>query len=246
MFRFFLVILCFGLAVGCGAVSYFTHMKNAEEVVEPVVFDDFELVTAKDLITDPPRENKGVQLTDFFYGKLPIGINLDDNKKDWEEVYIPLFPKGKQLKRFNSVCVIYRTDQLKTMEEAEEFFEQFVLEGYFDVYDQDLPAHAFSEMAQKYRSIDYSHCVLISNEKPTTISEKKDYLLALLGFAFFLSIAGWQSFNLLGDMKNRIEREKQTRQINDAAGLGSLFEEVDNKNKPGNNGSFIEKYQPPE
>ena len=115
MFRFFVVILCFGLAIASGAVSYFAHMENAEESVEPVVFDDFELTTALDLVSDPPHENKAVQMTDFFYGKLPIGISLDDNKKDWEEVYIPLFPKGKRLKRFNAVCVIYRTDQLKTL-----------------------------------------------------------------------------------------------------------------------------------
>lgn len=254
MIRFFAIVLFFGLAIASGAAGYFAHMQEKQKPIEPEVAVEFEPMTAFDLIDDAPREDKAIQLTDFFYGRLPIGISLDDNKKDWEEVYIPLFAKSNRVQRHNAVCVIYRTDELRNKEDASEFFENIVLDGFYSTYQQELPGYAFSKLAQKYKSLDYSNCVLLSNKKPESLQEESTYWVALLGFAFFLSIAGWQSLALMGDMKSRIEREKRAREVRDAAGLGSLFEEADARNgissgaSPSNADtgqvSFLDKWNP--
>lgn len=228
MIRFFAIMLFFGLAIVSGAAGYFSNLETQQEPEEPVAPTEFEPIAAFDLIDNQPSEDKAVRLTDFFFGRLPIGINLDDNKKDWEEVYIPLFARSEQVQSHNSICVIFRTDEFKDLESAEEFFDKQELDGFYVQNAQELPDYAFSNLAQKYKSLDYRRCILITSKQP--VEEKKaTYQLALIGFAFFLSIAGWQSFALLGDMKTKIEREKRAKQVSDAAGLSELFQQDEPK-----------------
>ena len=89
-------------------------------------------------------------------------------------------------------------------------------------HDQELPDYAFSNLAQRYKSLDYSRCVLLTSTKPDE-PVQASYQLALLGFAVFLSICGWQSFALMGDLKSKIETEKRAKEVSDAAGLSELF-----------------------
>ncbi len=226
MVRFLAIMLFFGLAIVSGAAGYFANMQKQQEPEEPEVATIFEPMSAIDLIDNTPGEDQAVRLTEFFFGRMPIGINMDDNKRDWEEVYIPLFAKSDKVQKHNSICIIYRTDEFKNEEEAQKLFENNELDGFFVLNAQELPDYAFSNLAQKYKSLDYRRCVLLTSKKPAE-EAKATYQLALIGFAFFLSIAGWQSFALLGDMKSKIEGEKRAKEVSDAAGLGELFQQND-------------------
>lgn len=231
MVRFLAIILFFGLAMASGAAGYFANLndqKASEDVEAPV---EFENISATDLINDAPQEDKALRLTDFHFGRIPVGINLDDSKKDWEETYIPLFPNDGAVQKYNAICVIFQSDELSNIEEVEEFFDKKEIEGFYVQSAQDLPEYAFSNLAQKYKSLDYTRCVLLTSKKPEPLV-KPTYHLALLGFAVFLSIAGWQSFALLGDLKSKIEKEKQAKEVSDAAGLSELFGDTNSDSKP--------------
>lgn len=231
MVRFLAIILFFGLAMASGAAGYFANLKDQEVAEDVDVPVEFESVSASDLIHDKPTEDKAIRLTDFFFGRLPVGINLDDTKKDWEETYIPLFANTGEVQKYNAICVIYRTDELRNIEEVEEFFDKDEIEGFYVQHAQELPEYAFSNLAQRYKSLDYSRCVLLTSTKPDP-PVKSTYHFALLGFAVFLSIAGWQSFALMGDLKSKIEHEKQSKEVSDAAGLSELFGDPESASEP--------------
>ena len=61
------------------------EQQEAEQAEAPI---EFEPIKADDLINDAPPESKAVRVTDFFFGRIPVGINLDDSKKDWKR---PIF-----------------------------------------------------------------------------------------------------------------------------------------------------------
>lgn len=231
MVRLLAILLFFGLAVASGAAGYFTNLKNRQETEQAEAPVEFEAISADDLINDAPKENKAVRVTDFYFGRIPVGINLDDSKKDWEETYIPLFANTGEIQKYNAICVIYRTDEIKSVEDVEEFFDKKELEGFYVYHAQELPDYAFSNLAQRYKSLDYSRCVLLTSTKPED-PVKASYHLALLGFAVFLSIAGWQSFALMGDLKSKIETEKRAKEVSDAAGLSELFGDAKPESKP--------------
>lgn len=229
MLRFFAIIICFGLAIASGAAGYFGHLESKQKPVEEPTTVEYQPVAATDLISDTPTEDQAIELSDFFFGHMPIGISIDENPKDWEVAYVPLFPSKDAIQSHNCICVILRTSKISSLEDIESFYEQKELQGFYVHDDQELPEQAFSRLARKYKSLDYGRCVMFTTEKPVN-QETPGYWIALVGFAFFLSVAGWQSFAMMGDMKSRIDLDKEQKPLSDAAGLNSIFENIESEN----------------
>ena len=236
MFRFLFIIVLFGAALASGTWgmrAYREHLAETEAqestdaVEEPKI--EFETFSVANLLKEQPAEDSAVELVDFYFPHEVIGVDLD-GEPGWEEVYLPIFPDDISLKKSNLISVIYKTQAIKSPEDVEAFFEQKTLKAFYVANDQQLSKVAFGKLAKRYGSLDYTKCVLITEN---VVEEKaiEKHWFALAAFAGFLSMAGWQSLGLIGHIIRR-RKNRDDSIPTDAAGLAALFNEAQQNNTP--------------
>ena len=230
MLRLLAIIILSGAALATGAWGLQAHKdhKQAQQVPKEEPTHEFQLTTVADVLADQPSDGEGLELENFHFAQEVIGVDLD-GQPGWEEAYIPLFPRDSGMQGHSLVSVIYKTNAIKSEEDAEAFFENENLKGFYSESNQELSKVAFGKLARRYGSMDFDRSVLITSDFPKEQTEIPTYLFALAAFGGFLLMAGWQSLGLLGDIRHRITRRKLTE---NGVGLGSIFGDDEDSNEP--------------
>ena len=229
MFRILTIIVLLGVALASGAWGL--HARKESQAPKEEKAHEYNLTSVSEILAEPPTDSVGVELKDFHYAQEAIGVDLD-GQPGWEEAYIPLFASDVALQPHNLLSVIYKTDQLKNSDDAEAFFENKTLRGFYIKENQELSKVAFGKLAKRYGSLDYSASVLITSEMPEEPETVESYWFAFAGFAGFLLLAGWQSLGLIGNLGNRTSRDES-----ETISAESIFNDARKSNEP-------QKYKP--
>jgi hypothetical protein len=157
MARKFAIILRLCLGVVCA----FIHRFGTSSLEELTGETDQKIVVSCDqLLNKWPRDNFHLLLTDFQRGKHFVSYDHDQDE-NWELVYVPLFPSHlKSLgNNFNSVIVYF--DDVKNEDELNERLASGELDTQLWYTQQKLPDDIHSDLAQSYRLMDFSKCVVL-------------------------------------------------------------------------------------
>ena len=157
MLRFLPIILGGCVAIVSALIAAIGILALAD--YERLSDEPFE-ISCKNMLTLIPNETFRFRLKDWNYGKSVYPVPVRDDGQ-WESVYVCLFPK--QIKRLhrNYAAVVVRMDGVRGAEELKEIFASGKLDVYYKPTDQEFDPNLYSRMAQKYRSMSFTHCVQV-------------------------------------------------------------------------------------
>lgn len=157
MDRKFAILLSICLGVVCAFINWFgTKSLDGldKEENQPTV------VSCEQLLEKWPRDNFHLQLTDYQRGKRIVSQDYDQDD-NWEMVYVPLFPSRLSSLGNNFSSVIIYFDDVKNETELNERLASEKLDAQLWYTQQKLPTAIYSDMAQEYRLMDFSQCVIL-------------------------------------------------------------------------------------
>ena len=157
MDRKFAILLSICLGVVCAFVNWFANQSLSDE---KTIGDQPIVVSTQQLLEEWPRDNFHLLLTDYQRG-IPLATYDHDQDGNWELVYVPLFPAHlKSLgNNFNSVIVYF--DDVKNEKELDARLASGELDSQLWYTQQKLPEDIHSDLANAYRLMDFSHCVVL-------------------------------------------------------------------------------------
>lgn len=178
MDRKFAILLSICLAVLCAFVYRFATQSLSELSSEG---DQATIVSCEQLLKKWPSDNYHLRLTNYQRGKQVVAYDRDQDG-NWEKVYVPLFPAHLTTvgNNYNSVIVYF--DDVKNEVELDERLSAEALDTQLWYTQQTLPVATHSEMAQHYRLMDFSRCVVLQggfqppNKKIATYAVLGSYL----------------------------------------------------------------------
>ena len=163
MIRKFIILLCFFCAVLCAIVGYLSMQVDEQSDKREGPATSFN---CKDFLANEPDETARINLTDFKRGKHYSHADHDGDDL-WDELYVPLFPNKKKIK-FGYKAVIVSFKGVQNKEQLDEVLGNRELDATYWPERQDLPARTYSELAQKYKNMDFANCVNLHHGFPAT------------------------------------------------------------------------------
>ncbi len=195
MDRKFAILLSLCLGIVCAFVHWF-GTKSVQELNDEG--DQAISVSCAQLLEKWPRDNFHLLLTDYQRGNYVVARD-EDQDENWELVYVPLFPAHlKSLgNNFNSVIVYF--DDVKNEDELDARLDAGDLDAQLWYTQQELPEQIYSDMAQKYRLMDFSRCVVLQGgfRPPNKDIAKYAVLASYLGMIACGIIVVWNVIALL-------------------------------------------------
>ena len=153
MIRQAITLLSLCAAVLCAFVAYISYqsLQESKKSVAPV-----EPVSARKFLESPPVDQTQVTLTDFVLGK-HLGYLDNDGDKKWDIVCIPLFPntKNKIGSGYRAVMACFK--DVPNQSELDEVLAKREINASFLPLRQDLDVAIHSQLAQKYKHMDFPH-----------------------------------------------------------------------------------------
>lgn len=157
MDRKFAILLSLCLGIVCAFVHWF-GTKSFDELNSEG--DQAISVSCEQLLEKWPRDNFHLLLTDYQRGKRFVSCDHDQDD-NWELVYVPLFPSHLTTLGNNFSSVIVYFDDVKNEAELNARLAEGELDSQLWYTQQELPEAIHSDMAQEYRLMDFSRCVVL-------------------------------------------------------------------------------------
>ena len=220
MDRKFAILLSLCLGIVCAFIHRF-----GTQALDELNRDGHEAlaISCEQLLEDWPKENFHLLLTDYQRG-VKYSADDYDHDENWERVYVPLFPAHLQSvgNNFNSVIVYF--NDVKNEDELNARLASGELDSQLWYTQQELPPEIHSDMAQKYRLMDFSHCVILQGgfRPPNKSIAKYAVLGSYLGMLVSGVIAIWNAVAMLlptGKTRGFFEDEDDNLPISNRAGL---------------------------
>ena len=152
-------------------------------------------LTCQQLIDGELPPTSQFSLTDFQPGKHFVPTDTDQDGK-WDQVVVPLFPADqKRLGQNYRAALVYFGD-VPDFDALMARLREPELTVQYRPHQQNLERSTYNQLAQHYRSMDFSKCVLAYSGFPETSSLSSPWLIGggmlLLGG---LIIGAWQKLN---------------------------------------------------
>ena len=215
------ILLAVCLGILCAFVYKFTTLSLDSQ---DNVAAQTTVVSCQQLIKEWPSDNYHLRLTDYQRGKHVASFD-NDQDGNWDKVYVPLFPAHLTEVGNNYNAVIVYFDDVKNEQELNERLETGELDSQLWYTEQKLPSPIHSDLAQKYRLMDFAGCVVLQAgfEPPDSQTVKSVVLGSRIGMIACAIVAIWNLLAMVPSMRPHYdsvqEEEEEDLPLSNRAGL---------------------------
>jgi len=221
MHRKLAILTSFCLGILCAFVYKFgtLSLDGIDNVVEQTT-----VVSCQQLLSEWPSDNYHLRMTDYQRGQ-HVAFYDHDQDKNWELVYVPLFPAHLSEVGNNYRAVIVHFNDVKNEQELDERLASGELDSQLWYTQQTLPSAIHSDLAQKYRLMNISGCVVLQGgfQPPNGQIAKSAVLGSRIGMIACTIVAIWNLLALVPSMQQHYgstrDEEEEDAPVSNRAGL---------------------------
>ncbi len=222
MIRILFIILSICCTVLCAFVAFLSDQaveSRAKQPLRPTT------VSCCDLLDNTPTGIAHYQLVDFEPGKYFAKRDANDDGV-WEFVSVPFFPDHWDRLQRNYPAAVVCFKNVANRAALSAIVEQGEIEVRYWPNRQTLDSDIHSRLASKYKSMDFSRCVVLHAgfDSPVPLLNSSIYVTSVALGAISMVVGLWNLLLLLVfDRRNSTETTDQT--VCNRAGLPSLTDD---------------------
>jgi len=219
MARKFIILLSLCCAVLCAIVGFLSQKVDGQADKRE---SERVVTSCKDFLAGQRIEAARVMLTEFVPGKYlcELDQNLDEQ---CDEIVAPLFPDNVKRMKYGYKAAIVCFKNVKSKEEFKELVADGKLDADFWPSRQELNPIAYSELAQKYKNLDFENSAVLhygfESSKPVLGEATLKFSMIAGGVALTIAFLA-----LFSGLFVRKEKEQS---------LGEFMEQRPNNNRAG-------------